>query len=44
MDEFKDLVGELPVTPVRVGYEPRVSAVSGAVPPRLPQEQLKMKS
>jgi hypothetical protein len=46
MDEFQDLVGELPVTPVRVGYEPRVSAVGGAaaMPPKLPQEQLRMKT
>ena len=33
MDEFKDLVGEMPVTPVRLGYE---SKATGA-PPRLPQ-------
>lgn len=33
MDEFKDLVGEMPVTPVRLGYESK--AIS--MPPRLPQ-------
>jgi hypothetical protein len=32
MDEFKDLVGDLPVSPVRLGYEAKT-----AVPPRLPQ-------
>ena len=31
MDEFKDLVGEMPATPVRLGYE------SAQAPPRLPQ-------
>ena len=33
MDEFKDLVGEMPATPVRLGYE---SATTQG-PPRLPQ-------
>ena len=33
MDEFKDLVGEMPVTPVRLGYESKATGV----PPRLPQ-------
>lgn len=32
MDEFKDLVGDLPVSPVRLGYE-----VKSSVPLRLPQ-------
>ena len=32
MDEFKDLVGEMPVTPVRLGYE----STAVGVPPRLP--------
>lgn len=34
MDEFKDLVGEMPVTPVRLGYESKAIGV----PPRLPQQ------
>lgn len=33
MDEFKDLVGEMPVTPVRLGYESKAASM----PPRLPQ-------
>jgi hypothetical protein len=32
MDEFKDLVGDLPSAPVRLGYEAK-----STVPPRLPQ-------
>lgn len=34
MDEFKDLVGEMPVTPVRLGYESKTMGM----PPRLPQQ------
>jgi hypothetical protein len=33
MDEFKDLVGDLPSAPVRLGYEAK-----SAMPPRLPQQ------
>jgi hypothetical protein len=39
MDEFKDLVGDLPVTPVRLGYEPAGNLTGSSVPPRLPQAQ-----
>lgn len=41
MDEFKDLVGDMPEAPVRIGYQPRVSAVGSAMPPKLPQTKLK---
>jgi hypothetical protein len=37
MDEFKDLVGDLPATPVRIGYEAKGPAAVQALPPRLPQ-------
>jgi hypothetical protein len=39
MDEFKDLVGDIPAGPVRLGYE----AVAPAVPPKLPQPQSRVK-
>jgi len=41
MDEFNDLVGEMPETPVRIGYEPRVPAMSAPMPPKLPQGKIK---
>ena len=37
MDEFKDLVGDLPATPMRLGYEARSPANAQSLPPRLPQ-------
>jgi len=33
LDEFKDLVGDMPATDVRVGYEPPPAAVNPATPP-----------
>lgn len=38
MDEFKDLVGDLPATPVRIGYQSTAGA-GGQGPPRLPQAE-----
>src|ERR1043166_3203020 len=33
MDEFKDMVGDMPATDVRVGYEPPAAAAIAATPP-----------
>lgn len=35
MDEFKDLVGDIPASPVRIGYE----SAAPQAPPKLPQAQ-----
>jgi hypothetical protein len=36
MDEFKNLVGDLPRTPGRIGYEPTTTTTQRAAPPPLP--------
>ncbi len=41
MDEFKDLVGDLPATTVRLGYETAMPAKGQQFPPRLPQSPMK---
>jgi hypothetical protein len=41
MDEFKDLAGDLPTAPVRIGYQPRVAGVASATPPKLPPAKIK---
>jgi len=41
MDEFKELVGDLPSAPVRIGYQPRVAAVGSAMPPKLPPTKIR---
>lgn len=39
MDEFKDLVGDIPASPVRLGYE----SAAPKVPPKLPQAPSRVK-
>ncbi|PYJ04152.1 MAG: hypothetical protein DME25_10410 [Verrucomicrobia bacterium] len=43
MDEFKDLAGDLPATPERIGYAAAQALADRQMPPRLPREPGRLK-